>query len=242
LGRVGDVSLIGEQRPSRRRWLCAIAALFAACIAAQSRAADFSDYVSVIDPTDGASRLNSVMLFGGRMSTTNLASTLLFNRVSVFGLSPYQPYYDNYIVGGAYQRDVYRFGGFVIAAEIGLADRFGHYTECCAPIEQTIYSSSTVNSGELWFGPAFRYEAIVFFNTVRFVPGITAGFSVVTNSIGAEEGQRNVLGLSRLRSRFLAGQRARMGAGDWRASPLRSRRPPRQVARGLQRQHRWPAL
>ena len=122
------------------------------------------------------------------MSSTNLASTLLFNRVSRFGLSPYQPYYENYIVGGVYQRDVNRLGGFVIAGEVGLADRFGHYTDCCAPIEKTTTSSSIVNSGELWLGPAFRYEAIVFFKTVRFVPGITAGFSLVTNSIGAEEG------------------------------------------------------
>jgi hypothetical protein len=166
----------------------AIAAVFAALFTVQCRAADFADFVSATDTTDGASRQNSVMIFGGRMSSTNLASTLLFNRVSRFGLSPYQPYYENYIAGGVYQRDVYRLGGLAIAGEMGLADRFGHYTDCCAPIEKTTTSSSIVNSGELWFGPAFRYEAIVFFKTVRFVPGITAGFSLVTNSIGAEEG------------------------------------------------------
>jgi len=41
------------------------------------------------------------------------------------------------------------------------------------------------------FGPAFRYESVVLFNELRVVPGITAGFSTVTNSIGAEEGHVN---------------------------------------------------
>jgi hypothetical protein len=172
-----------------RMWLCAMAAvLVTACTAVHSRAADFSDYVSLVDQVDGASRQNSVLVFGGRMSTTNLASTLLFNSVPIFGLTPYHPYYDNYTVGGAYQRDVYRIGGFVIAGEIGIDDRFGHYSSCCAPVEPTVISSNILNSGELWLGPAFRYEAIVLFDTLRITPGFTAGFSAVTNSIGAEEG------------------------------------------------------
>jgi hypothetical protein len=182
------VGLIGDQRSYLTGQLLAIVALFMACIATQSRAAEFSDYLSFTDRGDGASRYNSVLLFGGWMSTTNLGSTLFFNRATFFSLSPYQPYYDNNIIGGAYQRDVFRLGGLVIAAEVGIADRFGHYTECCAPVEKTIHSSGIVDSFETWIGPAFRYEAIVLFNTVRFVPGITAGFSVVTNSIGAEAG------------------------------------------------------
>jgi hypothetical protein len=158
-------------------------------MSAQVSAADFSDFISVNDPTDGAARQNSLMLFGGVMSTTNLGSTLLFNTVPNFGMQPYHPHYDNDIIGLTYQRDVYRLGGLVVAGEIGVADRFGHYAECCAPIEQTIMSSGLLNSGELWFGPAIRYEALVLGNTVRVVPGFTAGFSVVTNSIGAEEGK-----------------------------------------------------
>ena len=43
--------------------------------------------------------------------------------------------YDNFIVGAAYQRDFFQFNrGILVGAEIGLADRFGHYKICCNPI------------------------------------------------------------------------------------------------------------
>jgi len=115
------------------------------------------------------------------MSTTTFGDTIGFNTYS--GLTP--PLYDNYIVGAAYQHDFHRIGGFVIALEAGIADRFGNYAQCCSPV---ITAPNILNSGELWAGPNFRYDGIVFFNTLRVAPGWTMGFSAVTNSIGAELG------------------------------------------------------
>jgi len=129
------------------------------------------------------------MLFGGLMSTTNLASTLFFNTIPNFGMQPYHPHCDNYIVGATYQRDFIHFQGWAVAGEIGVADRFGHYSVCCSPLQATLTSSSVLTSGELWFGPAVRYDSFVLFKSLRIVPGFTAGFSLVTNSIGAEEGK-----------------------------------------------------
>jgi hypothetical protein len=157
------------------------AALLAACIAVPCQAADISDWVSFNSPrTD--SLLNSVFAFGGRMSTTTFGDTLVFN---TFPLATplVSPSFDNYIIGTAYQRELYRYRGFVLGGEIGLADRFGNYAQCCSPV---VLSSSILNSGELWFGPAFRYDAIVLFNQLRVIPGMTFGFSATTNSIGVE--------------------------------------------------------
>jgi len=78
---------------------------------------------------------------------------------------------------------------WAVAGEIGVADRFGHYSVCCSPLQATLTSSSVLTSGELWFGPAVRYDSFVLFKSLRIVPGFTAGFSLVTNSIGAEEGK-----------------------------------------------------
>ena len=76
----------------------------------------------------------------------------------------------------------------MIAGEIGIADRFGHYAVCCdaSGPGQTVITSGIVNSGEFWFGPAIRYESLVLFDALRVIPGITVGFSATTNSIGKE--------------------------------------------------------
>jgi hypothetical protein len=93
------------------------------------------------------------------------------------------PSYDNYIVGAAYQHRFRELGyGFVLAGEVGVADRFGHYSVCCDP---QILSSDIRHSGELWFGPTIRYE-FVLFDWLRIAPSLTVGFSLTTNSIGVE--------------------------------------------------------
>lgn len=173
---------------ARMAWGVAVA-LVAVCMAMPCHAADFSDIISFNDPTNGASRPNSVLLFYGRMSTTNLGSTLVFNEFPLGTHAITGAKYDNFIAGGAYQRDVFRYGGGVIAAEIGIADRFGHYQDCCIPSAPTVYVSRDVNSGEFWAGPAFRYESILLFDQLRINPGITFGLSAVTNSIGTELGR-----------------------------------------------------
>lgn len=121
------------------------------------------------------------------MSTTVFGSTLFFN-TGLMEAHSYGPIsYDNSIVGAGYQRQFYRYGGFTLGGEIGIADRFGNYAQCCNPV---VLSSSTLNSGELWFGPVLRYDGIVLFN-VRVIPGITVGFSATTDSIGVER-QREI--------------------------------------------------
>jgi hypothetical protein len=165
------------------RWSRAVVmflSLLPACAAAPCRSGEFSDWLSFNTPVAG-DHLNSIFLFGGRMSTTTFGDTLGFNTAS--GLQA--PFYDNYIVGGAYQRDFLRVGGFVLALEAGIADRFGNYAECCSPVVTT---PNILNSGEFWAGPNFRYDGIVFFNALRVTPGWTMGFSATTNSIGAERG------------------------------------------------------
>jgi hypothetical protein len=181
-------AMIGSREAQRRSAVHALlavvaAALMLAGIAVQGHAADLPDWATFVEPPADTSHLNYVFVFGGRMSTSNFGSTLVYNTFPVFTGALTPPNYDNYIVGGAYQRDFYRYGGIVIAGEVGIADRFGHYAECCSTI---VMSSSMLNSGEFWFGPNFRYDAIVLFNRLRVVPGMTFGFSLTTNSIGAE--------------------------------------------------------
>jgi hypothetical protein len=170
-------------------------ALLVASVSMQCEAADLSptpgsSWISLQpDPSFGASHPNSIVVFGGAMSTTNFGSTLVFNTFPVFTTSIAGQDYDNFIIGAAYQRDFYDLpSGFVVAGEVGMADRFGHYAVCCdaGGPGQTVRISGILNSGELWFGPAVRFESLVLFDSVRVIPGFTGGFSVTTNSIGKE--------------------------------------------------------
>lgn len=112
----------------------------------------------------------SVFGFVGRTNSGNLGSTF------IYGLNaPQIMFYDNYIVGGAYQRDLFQFNsGLIVGAEVGLADRFGHYGVCCDTI---VYSSGMVNSAELWGGASFRTQGFAMFDTVRISPGFVFGLS-----------------------------------------------------------------
>jgi len=142
-------------------------------------------------PTRTASPDDSIFFFAGRLSTSNMGSTATFNTIAV-DTTLESPYYDNYIVGAAYQRRFRELGhGFVLGGEIGIADRFGHYLVCCGDklVTQTVTSSNINHSGELWFGPTIRYEPFVLFDQFRITTGLTAGFSLTTNSIGVERGK-----------------------------------------------------
>jgi hypothetical protein len=185
---------VGQRKPVLPALLgAAVAVVCMLCIAAQSRAAEFSDFISVKDPVDTSELKNSIFGFYGRLSTTNLGSTLFFNEFPLFTDAITGQRYDNFIAGLTYQRDFFRYQGLVIAAEVGIADRFGHYKDCCVPSAPTVYSSSYINSGEGWFGAAVRYESIILFNTLRMVPGITFGFSAVTSAIGTEYDREQAL-------------------------------------------------
>lgn len=129
--------------------------------------------------------LNSIFVFGGYMSPVPIGRTLVFNAGGKGPLS------DNYIVGGAYQREFWRWGAFSIAAEVGVADRFGKYEVCC---EIRVRSDKTIHTGELWGGFAFRHDGPMLFNAVRLSPAAIVGFSGVTKSIGAERAQEVMFG------------------------------------------------
>ena len=93
----------------------------------------------------------SVFGFAGRTNSGNLADTFVFGAGA-----PRTIFYDNYIIGGAYQRDFFQFNsGILIGAEVGIADRFGHYQVCC---DNVIYSSGMIHSAELWGGVSFRHD------------------------------------------------------------------------------------
>jgi len=127
----------------------------------------------------------SVFGFVGRTDSGNLGSTF------VYGLNaPQIMFYDNYIVGGVYQRDFFQFNsGLIVGAEVGLADRFGHYSVCC---DTTVYSNSMVNSAELWGGASFRTKGLALFDTVQISPGFVFGLSFISNPIG-QEGEHQIV-------------------------------------------------
>jgi hypothetical protein len=126
----------------------------------------------------------SIFGFAGRTDSGNLGSTFVYG----YG-APERIFYDNYIVGGAYQRDFFQFAsGLLIGAEVGIADRFGHYSVCCDTI---VYSNSTVQSGEFWAGASFRTNGITVFDMVRALPMFVFGLSFINNPIG-QEGEHQI--------------------------------------------------
>jgi hypothetical protein len=154
------------------------------------QAADLSPPISATAGESGPiASPNSILVFAGRMSTTTFGDTLRYN-LNLPSAGPLElgvgsgPYYDNYIVGAAYDRDLFNLGhGFYFGIEVGIADRFGEYEQCCRPI---IMSNSMVESFELWTGPQLRYAGILLFDLVRIGGSVTFGLSAATASIGAE--------------------------------------------------------
>jgi len=158
-----------------------------------SRAADFPPaaatasnpptFVAALEPL-----AHSVFLFAGRLSTSDIWSTLIFNLNDRGGSAPN---YDNYIVGAAYGLEIWRPGyGFVIGIEVGIADRFGRYETCCLPITK---SDGLIHSVEAWGGVSFGHSGIVI-GGLYFKPMVVVGLSAINRAIGAErqnEAERN---------------------------------------------------
>ena|SRR5215212_8480972 len=122
----------------------------------------------------------SVFVFGGWTSSTDVWSTALFN---LNKLDKPQKLYDNNIVGAAYQRDVVGFGRAIFGVELGLADRFGHYKVCCISI---VESKSVVHSAEIWAGVTARLDQLNLFDVVYLSPGVVFGVSTISSPIGQE--------------------------------------------------------
>ena len=79
-------------------------------------ATDLFSPVSFAEQSEPNSRPSSILVFAGRMSTTDIWSTMAFNlNKTGTGL-----YYDNYIVGAAYDRDLFDFShGFYFGRNRG---------------------------------------------------------------------------------------------------------------------------
>jgi len=135
----------------------------------------------------------SVFGFAGRTNSGNLGSTFAFGSGA-----PEPMFFDNYIIGGAYQRDFVQFNsGVLIGAEVGFADRFGHYSLCC---DRVVHSNQVAHSAEVWGGISFRHEGLALFDAIRISPGFVFGLSAISNPIGQEalhqldrQGSANVL-------------------------------------------------
>ena len=129
--------------------------------------------------TSSAHLKQSVFGFAGRTNSGNLGSTF------AFGIgNPGTIFFDNYIVGGAYQRDFIQFNSeILIGAEVGIADQFGTYRICC---DTVVRSDGVAHSAELWGGVSFRHEGPTLFDTLRVSPGVVFGLSAISNPIGQE--------------------------------------------------------
>jgi len=145
------------------------------------------------------SRRNSLMVFGGRLSTTDFTSTLLFN----LNYRPDNGFgkiaWDNYIAGADYDRDIVGLAHDLrLRAEVGVDDRFGHYVVCCLipkPYDppysdRTVWHSSMVHSAELRVGATVRWENLKLWGA-RFEVAGTVGLSAVTRTLGRER-QREI--------------------------------------------------
>jgi hypothetical protein len=150
-----------------------------------------------LQPSEAArTRPNSVLLFGGRLSTTDLTSTLLFN----LNYSPHpgsqgaKPAFDNDIVGVEYERDVLQLAHDLrLRAEGGIDDRFGHYLVCCLTLnprdplraDRTSRTRGLTQSVEVWAGGKVRWENFKLGGINLEVAG-TVGLSGVSRTLGRE--------------------------------------------------------
>ena len=130
--------------------------------------------------------------FAGRTNSGNLGSTF------AFGSGAAEPiFFDNFILGGAYQRDFIQFSsGVLIGAEVGLADQFGNYPLCC---DKVVRSNRVAHSAELWGGISFRHEGLALFDTIRISPVFVFGLSAISNPIGQEALHRSITKAARRR-------------------------------------------
>jgi hypothetical protein len=130
---------------------------------------------------------HSIMVLAGRLATTDIWSTAIFN---LNNPNPH-PHYDNYFVGAAYGRELWYPGlGFVIGGEFGIGDRFGKFKSCCDPPVKT---SETTHSVEFWGGASFGHAGLEI-GGLRFKPTIVVGVSAITNPIGGELAQQSQRG------------------------------------------------
>ena len=137
------------------------------------------DFVNPFELNSRPLLKQSLFGFAGRTNSGNLGSTF------AYGIgNPGTIFFDNYIVGGAYQRDFIQFSnGLLIGAEVGIADRFGTFEICC---DTVVRSSRVAHSAELWGGVSLRHEGLPLFDMLRISPGFVFGLSAISSPIGQE--------------------------------------------------------
>ncbi len=155
-----------------------------------------------------ADRRNSIFVFGGPLSTTDIWSSMIFNVHKPSG----RVLYDNFVVGGAYGRDILdltehlRFG-----VEAGAALRFGDYKSCCNPVVR-----GSVRSGEFWGAGVLRHTGFdLFGGSVRIAPAVAVGISTVTKPIGAEHGVQSHFESGNSRTLFYLGPELSLTSPSW---------------------------
>jgi len=142
-------------------------------------------------------RQNAILVFGGRMSTTDFATTMLYNtRFDPQTESPgYAPSYDNDIFGVEYEHELRQFPHDLhLRAETGIADRFGHYLVCCQSLpypDQTVQTQNRIHTIEIWAGGKLRWDNIHVGSSFLLEFAGTVGLSAVSRAIGRER-QRQI--------------------------------------------------
>jgi len=146
------------------------------------------------------SRPNSVLVFAGRMSTTDFTSSLLYNKTYTPDYAFGKQAFDNAIAGVDYERDILGLARDLrLRGEVGIDDRFGHFLVCCLipkPYDppyrdKTVRTNGLVHSIELWIGGKVRWENFKLPGGIRLEVAGTVGFSGVTRPIGREH-QREI--------------------------------------------------
>lgn len=189
--RKGQRSAVSSKRCLRiLLWRCCFALLVLAPLCAYPAETEANPDATA---ASSQSRPNSILVFAGRLSTTDFASTLLFNLR--YTPEPGKPAYDNDIAGIEYERDVYELArNLRLRVEGGLADRFGHYLVCCQPgpyPDATVTIADPIHSLEAWGGGKVRWENLPLGGFAKLALAGTVGLSAVTRPIGRER-QREI--------------------------------------------------
>jgi hypothetical protein len=103
----------------------------------------------------------SVFIFGGSLTKGSMGDT-----ADVFNVT----YDGNHIIGLGYQRFPWTSRNFYLGWEVGVAGRSGNGD----------------TTAEIWGGAAVRHHGFTIADRVIITPSLTAGFSVVSHSMGHE--------------------------------------------------------
>lgn len=116
--------------------------------------------------SDPKSLKNSIHVFAGQYTKTSTGDSA----------NPFTADYENnYLLAIDYGREIINPGwGFLVGLELGLASRFGQ--------DESI---------ETWGALSFRHRGICLWGTLRISFGLSAGLSLVEESIGTEKKREN---------------------------------------------------